>query len=261
MADGFDFLGFHIQWRRKIGTNQWHVYTFIADRPVRSLKAKIRALTNRTSQQDPKAVLIRLGQIMRGWSNYFRHAVCKHTFARLAHFVWQRVARWSARCTTGRGRTSADSSPAATAGGYHCRRTGSRCSTSPRCRLPGIDTEAHPDTLDPETTGMTAESVESPLRGDTHGGFGERPGETDREQSRHRAPGRLIRRQDTLTAIRHRLVQQLQRRDPQGPLRVATSAYPLTNTAYISVSPTMAVTGRGRSAVRIEPCRRHRVGP
>ena len=94
MADGFDFFGFHIQWRRKMGTNQWHVYTFIADRPIRSLKAKIRALTNRTSQRDPKAVLIRLGQIMRGWSNYFRHAVCKHTFARLAHFVWRRVARW-----------------------------------------------------------------------------------------------------------------------------------------------------------------------
>jgi transposase-like protein len=29
------------------------------------------------------------------------------------------------------------------------------------------------------------------LPGDRHGGFGERPGETDREQSRHRAPGRL----------------------------------------------------------------------
>ena len=94
MSDGFDFLGFHIQWRRKMGTNQWHVYTFIADRPIRSLKAKIRALTNRTAQRDPKAVLIRLGQIMRGWSNYFRHAVCKHTLARLAHFVWLRVARW-----------------------------------------------------------------------------------------------------------------------------------------------------------------------
>lgn len=33
--------------------------------------------------------------------------------------------------------------------------------------------------------------MESPLPGDRHGGFGERPGETDREQSRHRAPGRL----------------------------------------------------------------------
>ena len=24
MSDGFDFLGFHIQWKRKRGTNKWH---------------------------------------------------------------------------------------------------------------------------------------------------------------------------------------------------------------------------------------------
>jgi RNA-directed DNA polymerase len=51
LADGFDFLGFRIQWRRKRGTDKWHVYTFITDRSIRSLKAKIRALTHRKSQQ------------------------------------------------------------------------------------------------------------------------------------------------------------------------------------------------------------------
>jgi RNA-directed DNA polymerase len=95
MADGFDFLGFRIQWRRKRGTvNQWHVYTFIADRPVRQVKDKIRALTRRTSQADPREVLIRLNQIMHGWANYFKHAVAKHTFCTLARFTWQRVIRW-----------------------------------------------------------------------------------------------------------------------------------------------------------------------
>jgi RNA-directed DNA polymerase len=94
MSEGFDFLGFHIQWRRKTGTSQWYVYTFIADRPIRSLKDKIRALTNRTSQQDPRAVLIRLGQIMRGWANYFKHAVCKNTLDSIENFVWRRVIRW-----------------------------------------------------------------------------------------------------------------------------------------------------------------------
>jgi RNA-directed DNA polymerase len=94
MSDGFDFLGFHIQWKRKRGTNKWHVYTFIADRPVRSLKAKIRALTRRKSQQNPRAVLIRLNQIMRGWANYFKHAACKRTLSNLSHFVWWRVIRW-----------------------------------------------------------------------------------------------------------------------------------------------------------------------
>ena len=100
MSDGFDFLGFRIQWRRKRGTTnkrgttKWYVYIFIADRPIRSLKNKIRALTGRLSQQPPRTVLIRLNQIMRGWSNYFRHAVAKHTMNALENFVWHRVIRW-----------------------------------------------------------------------------------------------------------------------------------------------------------------------
>jgi putative transposase len=55
---------------------------------------KIRALTNRTSQQDPRAVLIRLGQIMRGWASYFKHAVCKNTLDSIENFAWRRVVRW-----------------------------------------------------------------------------------------------------------------------------------------------------------------------
>jgi RNA-directed DNA polymerase len=94
MSEGFDFLGFHIQWRRKRGTDKWYVYTFIADRPIRSLKQKVRDLTHRTSQQKPRDVLIRLNQIMRGWANYFRHAVCKHTLDSLENIVWHRVVRW-----------------------------------------------------------------------------------------------------------------------------------------------------------------------
>ncbi|MFJ8475983.1 group II intron reverse transcriptase/maturase [Kitasatospora sp. NPDC094011] len=94
MSDGFDFLGFHIQWRRKRGTDKWYVYTYIADRPIRQLKDKIRALTNRTSQLEPRAVLIRLNQIMRGWANYFKHAVAKVTLKTLQRFVWHRVINW-----------------------------------------------------------------------------------------------------------------------------------------------------------------------
>lgn len=94
MSEPFDFLGFRIQWRRKRGTSKWYVYTFIADRPIRSLKDKVRALTNRLSQQPPGDVLIRLNQIMHGWAHYFKHAVCKHTLDNLENFVWHRVIRW-----------------------------------------------------------------------------------------------------------------------------------------------------------------------
>ena len=60
-----------------------YVYTFFADRPIRSSKDKVRALTSRLSQQPPRTVLIRLNQIMRGWSNYFRHTVAKHIMSSL----------------------------------------------------------------------------------------------------------------------------------------------------------------------------------
>jgi RNA-directed DNA polymerase len=93
MGEGFDFLGFHIQWRRKKGTDKWYVYTFVADRPIRSLKAKIRALTHRKSQQDLGYVLTRLNQIMHGWAHYFKHAVASLLFETLDQYTWWRVIR------------------------------------------------------------------------------------------------------------------------------------------------------------------------
>ena len=91
LSDGFDLLGFRIQRRRKRGTNKWHVYTFIGQRPIRSVKAKIRALTHRTSQQDLGSVLTRLHQVMHGWANSFRHAVAKNLFSMIDDFAWRRV--------------------------------------------------------------------------------------------------------------------------------------------------------------------------
>src|SRR6266851_2082910 len=93
ISEGFSFLGFRIQRRRKRGTNKHYVYTFIDDRPIRSVKAKIRALTRRTSQLDLEYVLTRLNQVMHGWANYFRHAVAKDVFAMLDNFAWWRVIR------------------------------------------------------------------------------------------------------------------------------------------------------------------------
>ena len=66
MSDAFDFLGFRIQRRRKQGTARWYVYTFISARCIRAVKAKIRALTHRTSQQDLEYVLTRINQILGG---------------------------------------------------------------------------------------------------------------------------------------------------------------------------------------------------
>ena len=93
MSEGFGFLGFRIQWKRKRGTGKWYVYTFIGDRPIRSLKAKIRALTRRTSQQDLGYVLTRLNLVMHGWAKFFRHAIAQHVFDMLDNFTWWRLIR------------------------------------------------------------------------------------------------------------------------------------------------------------------------
>jgi len=132
MRDGFDFLGFRIRWKRKRGTNQWYVYTFIADKPFRSVKAKIRALTHRVSQSDMATVIGRINQFLRGWTAYFRHAVCKHTLNRLRHFVNWRIIRWCAKGTAGRGRRSVASTPPRRGGGFRSRPTARRSSTQQR---------------------------------------------------------------------------------------------------------------------------------
>jgi RNA-directed DNA polymerase len=93
LSDGFAFLGFRIQRKRKRGTTKSYVYTFIDQRPIRSVKAKIRALTHRLSQQDLKTVLTRLNQVMHGWANYFKYAVAKNVFSMLDNFAWRRVLR------------------------------------------------------------------------------------------------------------------------------------------------------------------------
>jgi RNA-directed DNA polymerase len=93
LSEGMSFPGFRLQWRRKRGTSKWYVYTFIDDRPVRSLKAKTRALTPRTSQLDLEHVLTRLNQDMHGWANYFRHGIAKRVFALLDQFAWWRLIR------------------------------------------------------------------------------------------------------------------------------------------------------------------------
>jgi hypothetical protein len=70
---------------------------------IRSVKAKIRALTRRTSQQDLGYVLRRLNQIRHGWANYFRHAVAQRTFDMLDNFTWWRAVESPLRGNTHRG--------------------------------------------------------------------------------------------------------------------------------------------------------------
>ena len=105
-------------------------------------RAKIRALTNRTSQQDLRSVLIRLNQIMRGWASYFKHAVCKHTLGNLAHFAWWRVIRWLRTLHRWSWKDVRRAFTTPQGGGSRSRQTGSSCSTWKPYRTPGTATAA-----------------------------------------------------------------------------------------------------------------------
>ena len=94
LDEGFDFLGFHIQRRRRKGTNTWTVYTYPSKKALLSILGKVRALTRRSRHRSLETLLRQLNPVLRGWCQYFRHGVSKATFGYLDAFAWRRVAVW-----------------------------------------------------------------------------------------------------------------------------------------------------------------------
>ena len=92
--EGFDFLGFRIQRRRKRGTDEHAIYTYPSKRAIAAVKAKVRALTNRARHRTLNDLLRRLNPLLRGWCAYFQHGVSKRTFGYIDHFVFWRVVGW-----------------------------------------------------------------------------------------------------------------------------------------------------------------------
>ncbi|WP_406314541.1 group II intron reverse transcriptase/maturase [Streptosporangium sp. NBC_01639] len=93
--EGFDFLSFHIRRMRKRGTNKHYVYTMVSKKAIQSIKDKVKAKTYRSTRHMSLAELIgSLNRLLRGWANYFRHAVAKDVFNAIDSFTWRRVANW-----------------------------------------------------------------------------------------------------------------------------------------------------------------------
>ncbi len=90
--DGFDFLGFNI---RRFPNGKLLV------RPQKEkVSAHRRALSAflRENRQRPTAeVIVALSPVIRGWCNYYRHAVAKRTFCVLDDHVWRITYKWAKR--------------------------------------------------------------------------------------------------------------------------------------------------------------------
>ncbi|HTX12647.1 MAG TPA: group II intron reverse transcriptase/maturase [Solirubrobacteraceae bacterium] len=92
--EGFDFLGFHMhkveswKWRGKFYLQRWP-----SARAMNSVRAKIRALTNRRyAGLDLAAIVERLNPMIRGWGNYFRIGNCARKFHQIDAYLHERLA-------------------------------------------------------------------------------------------------------------------------------------------------------------------------
>jgi hypothetical protein len=91
--DGFDFLGFRIK-RRPRGRIPV-AYSFPSERSFRDIKHRIKELTGRSNIGLSLDELVHsLNPILRGWTNYHRHAAAKRCFSYLDHYLWWRVMLW-----------------------------------------------------------------------------------------------------------------------------------------------------------------------
>jgi RNA-directed DNA polymerase len=89
--EGFDFLGFRIRRHQQRGSKKRYVYTYPSKSALAAIKAKVRKLTREAQNSTLEALLYRLNLILRGWTNYFRHAASKKTFSYLDDIVWHRA--------------------------------------------------------------------------------------------------------------------------------------------------------------------------
>jgi RNA-directed DNA polymerase len=95
--EGLDFLGWRIQRHRKRGTSKYYVYTYPAQKAVRSCAAKIKTICWQDVNLPLEALLHQLNSLLRGWTAYFRPGVSHRAFEFLRAVVWRQVFGWLRR--------------------------------------------------------------------------------------------------------------------------------------------------------------------
>jgi RNA-directed DNA polymerase len=95
--EGLDFLGWHIQRRRKRGTNRCYVYTYPSHKAVKAVTGKVKTRCRQNLNLPLETLLRQLNPVLRGWTAYFRPGVSSIAFGYLRAFTWRQVVRWLRR--------------------------------------------------------------------------------------------------------------------------------------------------------------------
>ena len=98
VQDGFNFLGFHVQYF------QGKCLFKPQKEKVLQLLQDVRQWLRTHRQARALNVIAHLNPILNGWANYYRHAVSKQTFAYVDHQLWKTLWRWCLRRHPNKGR-------------------------------------------------------------------------------------------------------------------------------------------------------------
>ncbi len=95
--EGLDFLGWHIQRRRKRGTNRRYVYTYPSAKALKAVTGKVKTRCRQNINLPLETLLRQLNPVLRGWTAHFRPGVSATAFSYLRAFTWRQVIRWLRR--------------------------------------------------------------------------------------------------------------------------------------------------------------------
>lgn len=102
--DGFDFLGFHFHKMRSQQKRKLIPYRWPSKKAMRSVRRKIRELTNRRWLALPiQEVVGRINPVIHGWRNYFRIGNTSAKFQQLDWFTWIRLWKFAKAKISSRG--------------------------------------------------------------------------------------------------------------------------------------------------------------
>jgi RNA-directed DNA polymerase len=96
LSEGFDFLGFNVRHYPAPNTSKSGYKLLIkpSKESVQKFKERVRREWMALKGHNVIAVLKRLNPLLRGWANYFRIGVSKHTFEAIDYWMFDRCVRY-----------------------------------------------------------------------------------------------------------------------------------------------------------------------
>lgn len=89
--DGFDFLGFNIR------AYNGKMLIKPANKSVQRIIQKVGEIARQHRTATAGKLVEKLNPVLRGWANFYRHAVSKKAFGKVDHYVWEILWKWAKR--------------------------------------------------------------------------------------------------------------------------------------------------------------------